>query len=394
MVTTTKAKRTSTKGLFLFLLALFIAAVIWIVTQLTSERFQVISECKSSDKISVICDLQNPEDIVHVPQTDLLVASQYAGLEPDKQGGLVWINFKTEQHGPLSPIVPTIAKANKLNSAHPKNLIEESKTNNKYLDTASWGDPSCPPLPDNEINPHGIDLFTDESNRERLYVVNHAVRESVEMFELSNNIGEVQLTYRGCVVMPADVHLNDVAGFTTGEFVTTDMGARPGLDTGAVYYWSANSGLTRLADTEGMLPNGITLSPDEQKFYVNYYAESKVRSFDFSTQKLIAEADVSLPDNSTWYQTPNGSVNLIIASQQGDWIESIFCSRLEEGTCPMAYEILSLNPDTLQATSLFSHQGGPPMGGGTVGLVVEDKLFIGSYASEWLSYIDLTLVTK
>lgn len=378
MVTAANPKRTTTKGLFSIALIILLAVVVWVIAQINSEKFQALSDCIPSDKVSVICGLKNPEDIARVESTDYLIASQYSGLEPMNDGSLIWINHKTGQHGQL---FPSTTKAP---------FIEKSKTNDQPSNPLAWGDPNCKPLPNQKINPHGIDLFVDDTNTTRLYVVNHAVRESIEMFELlqASNTEKPELKYRGCVAMPEEFHLNDVSGFSDGGFVTTDMGATPGLDAGAAYLWTAIAGLKQIPDTEGMIPNGITLSPDEKIVFINYYSDNKVKSFDLSSEQLLAETEIQMPDNSTWFQSSNGELNLLITSQKGGWIESVFCSRLKEGTCPMAYQILSVNPNTLDAVPVYSHDGGAPMGAGTVGLKVEDKLYMGSYASEWLAFTD------
>ncbi len=57
------------------------------------------------------------------------------------------------------------------------------------------------------------------------------------------------------------------------------------------------------------------------------------------------------------------------------------CNRLERGACPAAFEILAVDPGTLDREVVY-RGGGPPMGGGTVGLRVGDELFIGSFAGD------------
>ena len=51
------------------------------------------------------------------------------------------------------------------------------------------------------------------------------------------------------------------------------------------------------------------------------------------------------------------------------------------GACPIAFAIVSVDPETMTASDVYASDG-PPMGAGTVGLQVGDEIFIGSFKGD------------
>ena len=86
-----------------------------------------------------------------------------------------------------------------------------------------WGEASCT-KPGEAFQAHGIDLRQRSDGRWQLLVVNHGSRESVEFFELE--FGEEDRTraiWWGCVVMPDQASINDVAALPDGGFLVTHI---------------------------------------------------------------------------------------------------------------------------------------------------------------------------
>ena len=54
---------------------------------------------------------------------------------------------------------------------------------------------------------------------------------------------------------------------------------------------------------------------------------------------------------------------------------------LVEGACPIEFQIVAIDPVTMETEILYRNEGAP-MGAGTVGLVIGDELFIGSFAGD------------
>ncbi len=81
----------------------------------------------------------------------------------------------------------------------------------------------CPgPLPGTTFGAHGIDVQS-KGNGHAVYAVNHAVRESIEIFDLDASGAKPTLTWIGCVVLPAKASGNGVVGLPDGGFITTNF---------------------------------------------------------------------------------------------------------------------------------------------------------------------------
>jgi hypothetical protein len=64
------------------------------------------------------------------------------------------------------------------------------------------------------------------------------------------------------------------------------------------------------------------------------------------------------------------------------------CGAIESGACPIPFQILAVDPKTMQTEVLYEG-GGPPMGAGTVGLQLGNELFIGSFAGDRILRVQL-----
>ena len=90
-------------------------------------------------------------------------------------------------------------------------------------------------------------------------------------------------------------------------------------------------------------------------------------------------------DNARW-ASDGRLVVANLTSETRD--EFAVCSQLDSGACPMSFRIIAIDPDSMETEVLYSNQG-PPMGGGTVGLVIDDELFIGSFAGDRILRVTL-----
>jgi DNA-binding beta-propeller fold protein YncE len=329
--------------------------------------------CTSDDpSASVICGLQNPEDLARIPGTRSLLVSQFGSMDEDRPGALALLDTTTRKITPLFPQGGV--------GAEPQ--IHEGP---------DWGDASCEGPPDKRFNPHGIDLHTRPDGRHELFVVNHGGREAVEIFELLQNDGRHELQWRGCVPMPAGLFLNDVSALPHVGFVATHMferghGARAlyqmaratfRFDTGYVVQWSPGNRVHKLPGTDAPFPNGIATSADGREMFVNVYMSNEVRRIERKTGRLLGRAPVAHPDNITW--SDDGT--LLVAAHVGGLSQVSACQRIQKGACTASFDIVSLDPRTMRTRQVL-HRDGAPMGAGTVALPIEQELFIGSFKSD------------
>lgn len=256
-----------------------------------------------------------------------------------------------------------------------------------------WGDPACPGEPGTLLSPHGLDLSQRKDGGWQLLVVNHGGREAVEFYEviqISGNNDEVQgLAWRGCVEAPEGAFLNDVAALPDGGFLVTHMLEKSNSfigqwlammgfgGPGHVWSWRPKESFKQVKGSEGGLPNGISLAPDGKAFFLNLSMDNRVRKVRLADGKVLGEVEVRGPDNSTW--TPQGQ--LLVASLNMSLFSMLPCFFNGEKTCLSAFEIVSINPISLEKKVVLSHEGAP-MGAATSALAVGDKLYLGSFAGD------------
>ena len=224
------------------------------------------ADCDPAGDMRFVCGVPSPEDLVAIPDTDLVVASGYL------PGGSIQYVHRLDQS--RTSVFPA--------SAH-----------RERHDTALY--PDCPgPINPNEnerFSAHGLNLLTVEDGLHHLYVVHHGFRESVEVFEIDarpQGAGSASavpgLTWIGCVVAPEGMTLNSVSPLPHGGFVATVPFVPPeggefspadiGVDAliGVVLEWHPDDGWSTVPESESAGPNGIEASPDGEWLYVNLWS--------------------------------------------------------------------------------------------------------------------------
>ncbi len=343
-----------------------------------AAELEPITGCESEGNLEPVCGFQNPEDLVLLPEDGGVLVSQMArdGMGGEGSGNIAL--FRRGGSGP-EPLFP--------GTAQPR----------EPRPTAGWGDPACPGGPGAAFAPHGIDLARRKDGALALLVVNHGGRESIEIFEVDPGGGKLALHWRGCVIPPPGSFLNDVAGLPGGGFVAGHMFTRGGAlrqlwsslrgllggDTGYVLEWEPGSGFRAVPGTAGAMPNGIAVSADGRTVYENVYLAGQVRRVPRDGNGEVKTAEVPAPDNITWSR--DGS-RLLVASHTGGMRELLGCGEIETGSCPAAFEIVAIDPETME-TEILMHHAGPPMGAATVALDLGDgSLLLGTFAGDRIAY--------
>src|SRR5690606_22259719 len=116
----------------------------------------------------------------------------------------------------------------------------------------------------------------------------HGEREAIEVYELSLAEVDPALTWKGCVVLPANTFSNSVARLDDGGFVTTKMMdpaegfgliASGGI-TGNVFEWHPGGEVVAVQGTDLSGANGIVLSDDERYMFVAAFGTREIVKFD------------------------------------------------------------------------------------------------------------------
>jgi sugar lactone lactonase YvrE len=340
----------------------FVAALALALAACSSSITPVLG-CAGADGIEPVCDFRNPEDMVAVPPGDWLLISQMADA-----GRLA---------GSIAAYQPGTGR------------IEVLFPVGEFEDVRDWGDMACAPPSIEQFAPHGIDIEERADGAEELLVVNHGGRESVEYLRVERSDEGLALRWRGCVAAPDHAFFNDVVARRDGGFWATDMmpknhqlwatltGALFGADTGEVYRFSPREGFSVEGGSTMPFPNGIEKGQDENSLYVASFFGNEVRRLDLAQHEVTGRTHVERPDNLTW--SPDGK--LLAAANTDSLEEMMQCREVPEGACGAAFEVVSIDPQSMQQFAILGHRGAP-IGGVSVALRVGDVVYLGSSAGD------------
>ena len=319
-----------------------------------------ILDCRARGDARPVCKFQNPEDLAALPGGAAILVSEYAGMQGEGTGDLAILVVASDEKRVLLRELDASAKP-----------------------APGWGDASCRPPSGGRLSPHGIDLARRPDGALALAVVQHAERDSIELFEVRGSGSEWALAWRGCVIPPPDSWLNDVAIAPDGSLVYSTMMPRSeGLERmmradaspGFALHWKPGEGSREIPSTRGALANGVAVTADGKTLFLNLTRANEVRRIDLASGKLEGSAKVLGPDNSTW--APDG--RLIVASiRSTDHSDYAVCAHVPPGACPIPFAIVAVDPASLATRDLYVGDGGPG-GLGTVGLVVGSEIFVGT----------------
>ncbi|MEV0366449.1 hypothetical protein [Nocardia fusca] len=327
--------------------------------------------CAPSDGLTFICDVESPEDVVLVPNSEWILAS---GMKPGSGLHLVDTRGKTVSN---------------LYSAGASKIEPDQA---KYA--------GCPsPLDPAEADLHGLSIRQTESGRYTVYAINHGGRESVEVFDLDARGPAPSATWTGCVLMPDGLMGNAVAAFHDGTIMAT-VPYMPGKNfedvlagepTGAVHMWVPGSAAFQaLPGTELLGNNGIETSPDDSKFYVVSPRERRVVEFarnNPGTPLRFAQLAGFVPDNVHWTAD-----NQLITAGMIEGEPSCGGTPITEFSlleCSRGYKVGTIDPTTMVATELASGPTTPDFPGTASAVQVGGELWLGSFYADRLAYRSL-----
>jgi sugar lactone lactonase YvrE len=323
--------------------------------------------CTPAGGLNFICGVQNPEDLVVVPNTRWMIAS---GMAPGSGLHIVDTQAKTVRN--LYASGTATARADKT----------------KYA--------SCPgPLDAKQAVLHGLSIRSAQGGRHTIYATNHGGRESVEVWELDASGATPSATWVGCVVTPNNMALNSVAAFSDGSLVATVL-ILPGKtfedafaqrNTGVVLAWKpGDKTFQMLPGTELSANNGIETSPDDREFYVASTTTKRIIAFARNAPyKPLRTAQLKEfgPDNVRWT-----SDNRLITAGMLD--EEPACGgapKTEAGIrCPRGYVVVTIDPKTMAVTEMARGPATPSFTGTAIAMRVGNELWLGSFFADRIAY--------
>jgi hypothetical protein len=319
--------------------------------------------CEADGKAEFICGLKSPEDLAHVPGSEWVIVSGMADAQSHK-GQLYAVNPRDKSFKTIYP-------------------VEGSKTR---PDKKTYG--ACPgPLANGEFGAHGIDVKRGASGVHTLYAVNHAGRESFEVFELDARGAEPVLTWIGCVIYPEKTSGNGIVGLPDGGIATTnfkdpaDTNAfqkmTAGEITGNVLEWHPGKGWTPIPDSAMSGPNGIVVTNDGKSLYVAGWPGKNVTRFErgAASPKRETIATGILSDNLRWMR--DGSI--LVGGQDGNMPGVFQC---QPPKCHIGSAAVKIDPRTQKATRIAAYAGSAGFEGATTSLEVGKEIWMGSFRGE------------
>jgi hypothetical protein len=268
-----------------------------------------------------ICGLKNPEDMIRLKWSGWALVSRL-GRDTQAQGGFSLVGLESRTSRVLVPDVskPPIAMYS-----------------------------NCPRAPvASELITHGLDVRQTKRGAMEVFAVNHGGRESIEVFDLFVNSRGASLTWKGCVMLPADISANAVAALPDGLAVSSfgtsgDQGTAEllaGNPSGFVGRWTPKKGWVHVTGSEFGGDNGVTAAPDGSVLYVNDWNDGTLRIVPLG--KGVAPATIKLgnfhPDNV--HSLADGK--LLIAGQIGNARDIMACAK--EATCSVGSMIVVVDP--------------------------------------------------
>jgi sugar lactone lactonase YvrE len=149
-------------------------------------------------------------------------------------------------------------------------------------------------------------------------------------------------------------------------------------DTGKVYRWTASGGFVVEPGSAMPAPNGIEKGLDENTLYIASFFGNEVRRLDLKRGEITGRTTtIEHPDNLTW--SPDGK--LLVGAHTDSTIELMRCRNVPVGACGAAFEVVSIDPQSMAQFVILAHRGAP-IGGVSVALRIADEIYLGSFAGD------------
>lgn len=218
--------------------------------------------------------------------------------------------------------------------------------------------PGCPgEVPADRFAPHGIATHRSAEGEERLYVVNHGGRESIELFEIARGHSDDEppgLRWIGCIPFPAGAFGNGVSVADDGTVFATNMGkplsggeARSEMG-GDALSWQAERGWRTVPGSVMWGPNGVVATPNGKRLFVAAWPAGKMVALDLEANRRREVALPFLPDNIKW----STSGTLLATGHRTSDAAVRECYMSKRTACDIPSSLAEIDPDTLEVLRL------------------------------------------
>jgi hypothetical protein len=309
------------------------------------------ARCSAVGDLHFVCGLINVEDFLPVDGGRWLVGSSYQ----EKSVGLY--------------LIDTAAK-----TAKAVTLSIAAHSDAMYAGCAA------PDL--RALFTHGLDVVSGRGGTTIVYAVNHAGRNSVEVFHL--NAAKASAEWIGCAVLPAGADGNAVAALHNGSFVVTkfvDPDDKDSLQklitgtiTGTVYRWTPGEGFSEVPGTRLSGDNGVAVSRDGKWLFVNATGANQIYRVALSGKGERSSVKVDFhPDNLRW--APDGKLFVTGSFTNAQNFHSLH-----------GWAAVRLDPQTMTVTPVVKEPGYTEFDNATSTVQVGQTLWFGTYAGDRMAY--------
>lgn len=321
----------------------------------------------AQELIGYVEDTVNPEDLALIPGTKWVVSSTDKTPGKPKPGYLYIIDSLT---GTAKLVDAKVARA------------------------STAGDPSCKPIPLDQLALSGLNMRVGADGSRQLLAVNRGDRMSVEFFDIDLPGSVPTLTWVGCLNMPAKAFPNSVVPMTNGGLAVTVSfetdntklveQLEEGQNTGYLLVWTRESGFSRVQGSDSPLTNGVEVDQDERFFYVAGWGSESLSKLPVQPGEG-SPSTVSLgikPDNIRW--SKNG--NLIIAGQVQSATQIFECVASSTDVCPVPFKVIEVDPLTMTVVKvLIDGESLSTYAGATTALEVGGEIWVGSFRNKHIA---------
>lgn len=340
-----------------------------LVAGVTNQSYGAESLCQAGSDMSYICDIENAEDLVLIPDTRWVLASGYS------PGGAVY------------------AIDSESRAFH--QAYEPAKTS---YQTETYPACSTPPQASSFVS-HGLSIQPGENGHSTLYVVGHGGREAIEVFDVAVTDSGPELTWAGCVMMPEGLDANSVAVMRDGSLRLTVL-MHPGntftqifegVKTGAVYGWSPGDvAIEKIIGSELPGNNGIEVSLDGKEMYVVSTGLSTISVFSNTNPTRLLRTTPRLnfsPDNI--HMTSGG----LLLTGGPSWVDHN-CATGEEfsleefAACPRGSVGATFDPITLEEVERWTAGPSSVFSNSTMALEVGAEIWFGTFSGTRIGIIN------
>ncbi|HEY4213957.1 MAG TPA: DUF4142 domain-containing protein [Steroidobacteraceae bacterium] len=311
------------------------------------------TSCPPMDGLHFVCGPVAAEDLVQVPGTRWLISS---GLNVGAPAHLYLIDTRDKSASPLFPVdTPRMALDRKLT-------------------------PECHGPPDlSRLSTDGLALRPGSEGRHLLYAANHGDRVAIEVFEVDAAGERPQVSWVGCMSLPAHTLANSVAALpgegilVTSFYDPTDekqawAAMARGENTGRLLEWHRDSGFHDVPGVAVSGANGVELNAEGTIVYVSAWSARKIAVV---SRRAEASREIPLdfmPDNI--HRLQDGS--LLVGGQKTEVQKIAACG----AQCPQPWVVVRVDPKSGAVTRLLEGKGTEAINYACGGIVVDNTLYV------------------